>query len=131
MLIFRASKKPPETAADKCDAGLNRSPTPLESRAMPITTGFVATAHAERYIQQLVKHWSHKLAIAEADGLTTIPFSPQVTLILKAEANGIAMRLTAPDEATDLRFRQVFENHLDRFAFREMPLAYSWSRQSA
>jgi uncharacterized protein len=92
------------------------------------TTGFVATAKGERYIQQLIKHWSHKLSITEADGIATIPFSPDVTLTLKAGPAGIAVSLSAPDDTEDMRFRRVFENHLDRFAFREIPLGYAWIR---
>jgi hypothetical protein len=95
------------------------------------STGLVATPKGERYVQQLVKHWSHKLDISFADGVATIPFNPAVILTLTTTAEGIAMRLSAPDDADDLRFRRVFENHLDRFAFREIPLDYSWVRQSA
>lgn len=93
------------------------------------TTGFVATPNGARYIQQLVKHWSHRLAITEAEGVTTIPFSPDATLTLKSDATGIAMTLVTPGDADDQRFRKVFENHLDRFAFREVPLGYTWTPQ--
>ncbi|QQN62316.1 DUF2218 domain-containing protein [Bradyrhizobium diazoefficiens] len=97
---------------------------------MTVTTiGFVATAKSERYIQQLIKHWRHRLSITEADGVATIPFNPQVTLTLKASPAGIKMSLSVPDDAEDMRFRKVFESHLDRFAFREVPLGYAWTRQ--
>lgn len=96
-----------------------------------ISTGFVATPKGERYVQQLIKHWSHKLDISFADGVATIPFNPAVILTLTTTAEGITMRISTPDEVEDLRFRSVFEKHLDRFAFREAPLGYSWVRQSA
>lgn len=96
---------------------------------MPVvSTGFVATPHGERYVRQLVKHWSHRLAITEADGIATIAFGPETSLVLKPDDKGVEMRLTAPGEAEDTRFRRVFEEHLDRFAFREAPLAYDWRR---
>lgn len=99
---------------------------------MPITTtGLVQTSKAERYIQQLIKHWSHKLTITEVDGVATIIFNPEVTLTLEASQAGIAMSIVAPNDAEDMRFRRVFESHLDRFAFREAPLGYIWRRQSS
>lgn len=93
-----------------------------------ISNGTVATPAARRYVQQLVKHWSHKLAITESEGVVTIPFSPDITLTLAANDAGIVMRLVTPTDDEDLRFRKVFENHLDRFAFREVPLTYAWAR---
>jgi hypothetical protein len=97
---------------------------------MPIaTTGFVITPKGDRYLQQLLKHWSHKFAIVEAGGGATIPFNPDVTLTLRANPEGIAMSLVSPNDGDDERFRKVFESHLDRFAFREVPLEYAWARQ--
>jgi uncharacterized protein len=96
-----------------------------------ISTGFVATPKGERYVQQLIKHWSHRLDISFTDGVATIPLNPAVILTLTTTAEGIAMHLSAPDDAEELRFQRVFENHLDRFAFREVPLGYSWVRESA
>lgn len=95
------------------------------------TTGFVSTPKGDRYIQQLVKHWSHKLSITESDGAAIIPFNAEVVLTLTPSAAGIAMRLTAPNAEEDTRYRKVFESHLDRFAFREVPLAYAWVREAA
>jgi uncharacterized protein len=96
-----------------------------------MTTGFVATQKADRYLQQLLKHWSHKFAINEADGAATIPFTPYVTLTLMARPDGIAMSLVSSNDGDDERFRKVFESHLDRFAFREIPLEYAWARQTS
>jgi hypothetical protein len=94
-----------------------------------MTTGFVAIPKADRYLQQLTKHWGHKFAINEADGAATIPFTSHVALTLIAKPDGIAMRLVSPNDSDDERFRKVFETHLDRFAFREIPLEYAWARQ--
>ncbi|PTD16790.1 DUF2218 domain-containing protein [Sphingomonas fennica] len=93
---------------------------------MFVTTGSVATPNAERYVRQLVKHWGHRLAIIEAEGVTTIAFGPEIILTLEPDRTRIVMRLTTPAEGEAVRFRRVFEEHLDRFAFREAPLAYQW-----
>ena len=90
--------------------------------------GFVPTAKADRYIQQLVKHWNHKLDIDYRDGVARIAFNSNVDLVLEARNGGIAMTLTSPSDEDDVRFRNVFEQHLDRFAFREARLAYDWTR---
>jgi hypothetical protein len=105
------------------------TPHTRKAFAMIITSiGFVTTAKADRYIQQLVKHWSHKLDIDCRDGVARIPFNSDVHLALETRNGGIAMTLTSPSDEADVRFRKVFEQHLDRFAFREAPLAYDWTR---
>ena len=90
--------------------------------------GFAATASAERYIQQLIKHWSHKMATTYADGVGLVPFSDVVNATLTARDDGIAIALVTPTAEDDQRMREVIERHLDRFAFREAPLDYRWER---
>lgn len=95
---------------------------------MAVTSmGFVPTANAARYIQQLVKHWNHKLEIDYRDGIARIPFNSDVCLVLETREGGMAMTLTSHSDEDDVRFRNIFEQHLDRFAFREA-LAYDWTR---
>ena len=70
--------------------------------------GFAKCEKPERYIKQLVSHWSHKMATSydEGDGMGAFPFSER-----------------------NEHMRGVIERHLDRFAFREAPLSYEWEEQ--
>ncbi|MBU6207075.1 MAG: DUF2218 domain-containing protein [Alphaproteobacteria bacterium] len=98
---------------------------------MSITSnGFAQTVLAERYIQQLVKHWSHRFATSYADGRGEIPFGETKHATLIAQQDGIAIQLTTSDTDEDASMRGVIETHLDRFAFREAPLIYHWDIRS-
>ena len=90
------------------------------------STGFAATASADRYVQQLIKHWSHKMACVYADGVGVVPFSDVARATLTARADGVTIDLVAPTPEDDQRLREVIERHIDRFAFREAPLTYRW-----
>jgi hypothetical protein len=103
--------------------------TTIESAA--IATGFAPCDKPARYLQQLVKHWSHKMASSwDADsGIAAFPFSDTTTAVMTARSepeSGIAITLTTP-EGENERMRGVIERHLDRFAFREAPLTYQWN----
>ena len=92
-----------------------------------LSTATAATASGDRYIQQLVKHWGHKFETAYAEGVGTIAFGPDAALKLTSDAAAIHIELTTSDAERAERLRGVIENHIDRFAFREAPLAYNWN----
>lgn len=94
-------------------------------------TGFAKCDKPERYIQQLVSHWSHKMATSydEGDGMGVFPFSDTETAVMTARPDGIAITLTTGDPERNLHLRGVIARHLDRFAFREAPLTYEWTDQ--
>ncbi len=91
-------------------------------------TGFAACEKPERYIQQLVSHWGHKLETSydAGDGMGLFPFSPHTNAVMTAHHDGIAITLTTADADENIRMRGVIEEHIDRFAFREAPLSYEW-----
>ena len=93
--------------------------------------GFATCAKPERYIQQLVSHWSHKMATSydEGDGMGAFPFSEHTNVVMTARPEGIAITLTTADMEENERMRGVIERHIDRFAFREAPLTYDWTEQ--
>jgi hypothetical protein len=91
-----------------------------------ICQGFASTASADRYIQQLVKHWGHRFATTWADGVGEVPFSDTSRATFTACADGVAIRLETADAASAERLQGVIASHLDRFAFREAPLAFTW-----
>ncbi len=101
---------------------------------MSVSVARVPTQSASRYLQQLAKHWSHKLDVTSDTERATIGFpNGAVAALTAGGATGettLAIRLTvAGDDAA--RMRTVIEEHLDRFAFREAPLAYDWRAETA
>jgi len=94
-------------------------------------TGFAACQKPERYIQQLVSHWGHKMATSydEGDGMGAFPFSDAENATMTAREGGIAIALTTEDPERNIHLRGVIERHIDRFAFREAPLHYEWTEQ--
>ncbi|QIE54382.1 DUF2218 domain-containing protein [Pikeienuella piscinae] len=86
---------------------------------MPSSTAIITTSRASIYLQQLCKHFSHKVPVeftAEA-GSVSLPFG---NCALTAEDDTLTLAVTAePDELA--RMRKVIGDHLARFAFRENP----------
>ncbi len=93
---------------------------------MTRTTGTYATPNASRYLQQLCKHWSHKLEVELSRDAGVVRF-PAAVANMKAGDTALAVVIEAEDQATLDRMKDVVASHLDRFAFREAPLAFRWS----
>lgn len=96
---------------------------------MPASTARIATEHASKYLQQLCKHWSHRLAVEfdPADGL--VNFDENRRCRFHAEAGQLDLRVeTATDEELERTQGTVF-NHLKRFAFREELAEPEWRRE--
>jgi len=94
-----------------------------------VSLGFAACEKPEKYIQQLVSHWGHKMATTydAGDGMGVFPFSDTETAVMTARHDGIAITLTTGDHDRNVELRGVIERHIDRFAFREAPLSYEWN----
>ena len=86
----------------------------------------VPTASASRYLQQLAKHWSHKLVVTFSTEEGTIDFPDGSRLAMRADSDTLDLVLTVPANGDAARMRTVVEEHLDRFAFREGPLTFDW-----
>ncbi len=86
----------------------------------------VPTASASRYLQQLAKHWSHKMTVAFTPEEGTIAFPNGSVLAMRADSESLDLELTVPEGEDTGRMREVVEKHIDRFAFREGPLTYDW-----
>jgi hypothetical protein len=91
------------------------------------TRATVATTNASRYLQQLCKHWAHKLEVAFDPLHGTIRFPSGAVATLEAGEEALTARIDAPDVETLDRMKTVVAEHLDRFAFREAPLPFAWS----
>ncbi len=98
-------------------------------------TAYVPTASASRYLQQLCKHWAHNLDVTFNAQKGRIVFPKNVrgldfpgdgTVTLKAHETELELLVdaTAPEQLEGLK--GAVASHLDRFAFREAPLAFNW-----
>ena len=86
----------------------------------------VATAHGSRYLQQLCKHWSHRLEV-EFDATRGRVAFPTSAVTFAATPEALTLTLAGPDAATLDRMEGVVAEHLQRFAFRE-ELVFDWVR---
>ncbi|QZP09634.1 DUF2218 domain-containing protein [Caenibius sp. WL] len=93
---------------------------------MTHVTATVPTAHGGKYARQLCKHWAHKLDVT-LDGDTGVVRFPNAVATMTGEAGALRIDLTADSAEMAEQMKGVIERHLDRFAFREAPLAYRWS----
>ena len=84
----------------------------------------VATEAGARYLDQLCKHFGHKVPAVQEGGIGRIEF-PFGVVSLHTEPGALVMRVDSADAEALARGRQVMESHLLRFAFRE-ELAVAW-----
>ncbi len=86
----------------------------------------VPTASASRYLQQLAKHWSHKMAVDYTPEAGTIDFPNGARLVMRAGPETLHVSVAVPEGSDLNRMCEVVATHLDRFAFREAPLPFDW-----
>jgi len=84
----------------------------------------VDTEHASQYLQQLCKHFAHKLPVQFTPVRGHIPFAAG-TCTLAADDAGLTLEAEASGADGLARVQDVVERHLVRFAFRE-PLTVHW-----
>jgi len=89
------------------------------------TTATVPTANANHYVTQLCKHWSHKLKVELTEERGIVRFENGVA-VLTPEEQALQVQILANDQPTADKLQDVVARHLERFAFREAPLAFSW-----
>ena len=86
---------------------------------MTKSTALVKTEQASRYLQQLCKHWSHKMP-TEFDALQgSIVFPSGAQVFLNAGTDDLTVHIDTPDDEGLPRLQTVVEDHIKRFAFRE------------
>lgn len=98
-------------------------------------TASVPTVSGARYLQQLCKHWSHNLAVDYSKDAGTVTFpaegrsgnwADEAVLTLAAQPETLECRIEASEPGQLDVLKGVVAEHLDRFAFREAPLAFDW-----
>lgn len=96
----------------------------------------VPTIHASKYLQQLCKHWQHNLAVTftPEHGTVTFPkdargatWEDDALVSFDAGADALSVRIDASSADHLEAMKDVVARHLDRFAFREAPLAFDWA----
>lgn len=96
----------------------------------------VPTAHASRYLQQVCKHWAHNLSVEFTPEQGSIVFPKDARgaswqgdgrVLFIAEPEVLAVRIEASEPAQLEGLKGAVARHIDRFAFREAPLAFDWT----
>lgn len=98
-------------------------------------TARTPTENAGKYLQQLCKHWQHNLAVEfdATQGRVTFPrdargadWPGDAVVTFTAEDDALVTRIDASAEGQLDALKGAVARHLDRFAFREAPLAFDW-----
>ncbi len=99
------------------------------------STARVPTTSGSRYLQQLCKHWAHNLAVEfdEAHGKVTFPrdgrgatWAGDGIATFTAEPDVLVCTIAASEAGQLEALKGAVQRHVDRFAFREAPLAFDW-----
>lgn len=106
---------------------------------MTITTvsasALVPTNNASRYLQQLCKHWEHNLEVefTPENGTVIFPrdargaaYPGDAVVTFNVAEGGLDVRINASSGEQLEGLKGAVARHLDRFAFREAPLAFDW-----
>jgi hypothetical protein len=96
---------------------------------MLVTTARYPTAHASKYLQQLCKHFAHKIEVSydATHGRAALPLGPAD---LTADATGLTVRIEAADAKDIIHARFVIDSHLVTFAHREGFMGLSWQLET-
>jgi hypothetical protein len=84
----------------------------------------IPTASASKYLQQLCKHFAHKIPATATPEAGHIDF-PLGPVDLTADAEHLTITVAAEDPTRLAELADVVARHLVRFAFRE-ELAVDW-----
>ncbi|WP_040644836.1 DUF2218 domain-containing protein [Rubellimicrobium thermophilum] len=90
-----------------------------------ISTARYPTAHASKYLQQLCRHFAHKVE-ARCDGQSGHAALPTGPATLTADAEGLTVRVEAEDAKSLIQARFVIDSHLVTFAHREGFTGLDW-----
>lgn len=95
---------------------------------MQVTTARYATRHGSKYLQQLCKHFAHKVELTYDETSASVPLPPgHVTMAADAEA--LTVRIEAADIKSMIHARFVIDSHLAPFAHRENFTGLTWQME--
>lgn len=87
---------------------------------MPSARTVVATPNASRYLQQLCKHFAHKVAVDFDPQSARVDF-PFGDCRMRADGEALQIDCVCPSPEALARTRFVIDDHLTRFSWREKP----------
>jgi hypothetical protein len=90
------------------------------------SNALIATASASRYLQQICKHFAHKIPVRFDPQSGQIDFSSGIC-VLEADSFALRLSLVASDAEQLPQLEDVVARHLIRFAFRE-EMTIDWQR---
>ena len=87
---------------------------------MSTNTARITTTRASTYLQQLCKHFGHKVEVQfdPTSGHINFPFG---RCDLSTAQDSLVLTVSAENQADLTKIRSVIASHLERFAFRENP----------
>ncbi len=87
--------------------------------------GSFTTPNGSKYLQQLCKHFAHKIEVSFDEVTGRIGFNLGVA---EVSADAVALHVRFADVADDKRddAKRVIDKHLERFAFREGFVSMAW-----
>ncbi len=94
---------------------------------MTVSTANVTTENASKYLQQLCKHFGHKVPVefTPAEGKVSLPFG---SCQLRASTDALMLQATGGEGEIE-KLENFLGSHLERFAFRENP-QITWQRKA-
>ncbi len=92
---------------------------------MPTASASFETEHGSKYLQQLCKHFAHKVSVEydATQGMAAMPAGPAT---LRADATGLHVTVTGKDAEGLKRAKHAIDSHLVTFAFREGFTEMAW-----
>jgi hypothetical protein len=89
--------------------------------------GIARTKNASRYVLELCKHWSHDFNVVSHSTLGVIHLLSGVAIV--ADAGSLKVRSRPAPDSDGERLQKVFDDHINRFAVREAPLRFNWTKE--
>ncbi|SHI34099.1 DUF2218 domain-containing protein [Wenxinia saemankumensis] len=93
-------------------------------------TGTFPTGKASQYLQQLCKHFAHKIEV-RYDPTSAEAALPTGPCIMAAGDDLLTIGVTAPDAEGLARAKAIVDDHLARFAHREDFTTMDWTDHPA
>ena len=91
---------------------------------MPTASTIIETAFARKYLQQLCKHFAHKIAVHYTPDEGRVQFPPGRCL-MSADDTTLSFHCHADDQRGIPVMQSILDKHLVKFAWRE-DLDYQW-----
>lgn len=93
---------------------------------MLTSDAYFSTPNGAKYLQQLCKHFAHKVDVEynDTEARAALPPGPAQ---LRTDAQGLSVTVSAQDEQGLKVAQYIIDDHLKRFAFRENFTQMAWS----